>query len=73
MITCKGFCSNIKEKLESKTYDGGAKRCTCCGIFLFSQKSRCPCCNNRLRTKPRGGKKSLNASQLNLKYKIIWS
>lgn len=59
-MTCKGTCSRhqaIKPNGAGR-YESGQKRCQECEIFINADGYRCPCCNSKLRTKPR-----------NLKYK----
>ncbi len=37
-------------------YEHGQKRCSTCDIFMDWDGTYCPCCNNMLRTKPKGTK-----------------
>jgi hypothetical protein len=39
-------------------YESGQLRCSICSIFIFTNPERnvCPCCNTRLRTRPKGMK-----------------
>jgi uncharacterized paraquat-inducible protein A len=52
---CKGFCEDYQSKgtLMKFKYETGQKRCTRCDIFISVDGHRCPCCNTKLRTKPR--------------------
>lgn len=38
---------------RSGRYQDGAKRCSVCGIFMYTDETNCFCCNTRLRTKSR--------------------
>lgn len=57
---CKNICLKYKasKPVLSGRYRQGQKRCQICEIFIKWEGQYCPCCNMRLRTKPR-----------NLKYK----
>jgi hypothetical protein len=59
-MACKGICTRHKAQKQfgSGRYYTGQKRCQVCQIFITWNGLWCPCCNYRLRTKPR-----------NLKYK----
>lgn len=60
-MVCKGVeCVRHKAKKPQKgsRYANGQKRCQICEVFMLFAGSSCPCCNMKLRTKPR-----------NLKYK----
>ncbi|WP_428323612.1 hypothetical protein [Nitrosopumilus sp.] len=59
-MTCKGICDRYKAKKPVGTgrYAAGQKRCQVCEIFINWNGLNCPCCNYKLRGKPR-----------NLKYK----
>lgn len=59
-MVCNNLCSKYKDRKISGVgrYVRGVKRCQTCEIFIKWQGLWCPCCNMRLRTKPR-----------NLKYK----
>jgi len=37
-------------------YASGQKRCQICSIFMMHNGIKCPCCNYKLRTKPRNSK-----------------
>ncbi len=53
---CNGICDRYKAKKPNNNigrYSNGQKRCNSCEIFINWNGLRCPCCNNRLRTKPR--------------------
>ena len=56
-MNCKGICSryevssiNLK---NSGRYEKGQKRCTSCSVFIDYEGLKCPCCGNKLRTKPK--------------------
>lgn len=58
-MTCKGICTRYRaaNSWDAKShYISGHKRCQICQIFVESEGLRCPCCRNRLRTKPRNKK-----------------
>lgn len=59
-MSCKGVCGRYKAKKPTNMgrYASGQKRCQVCEIFINFAGNYCPCCNYRLRCKPR-----------NLKYK----
>ena len=59
-MSCKGVCDRLRALKPSGKgrYQSGQKRCQSCSIFITTIALRCPCCNERLRGKPR-----------NLKYK----
>lgn len=56
-MVCKGICDRYESKSPSDSnrhrYELGQKWCTDCEIFLKWDKPNCPCCGNKLRTKPR--------------------
>ncbi|MDH3501496.1 MAG: hypothetical protein OEL69_03195 [Nitrosopumilus sp.] len=55
-ITCNGICIRYKaskESFSSGRYRLGQKRCNSCELFLYWDGPFCPCCNYRLRVKPR--------------------
>ena len=55
-MPCKGICQHHKALKPTKgggRYVIGQKRCQTCGIYLNWKDLWCPCCGNRLRTKPR--------------------
>lgn len=58
-MACKGICVRYRALKPHKAgrYETGQKRCQTCGIFLYWDGLTCPCCGNRLRTKPRSRKK----------------
>jgi hypothetical protein len=53
---------SIKAPVENnaKRYRKGVKRCGNCGggIFIVTDKYRCPCCNERLRAKAKNSSKN---------------
>jgi len=52
---CRGVC--VKYDLPINSYlNGQLKRCTTCDIFLIEIYERCPCCNSKLRVKPKSSK-----------------
>jgi len=69
-MCCKGICSKYKSKVrrDKGIYKRGYKRCQLCNIFLKWDGLFCPCCNHRLRNKPRNPKCK---DRLNKELKII--
>lgn len=66
-MTCKGICTNYKAKKSGGLrYFVGQKYCTSCSIFIEWNDICCPCCKQKLRSKPR--RKSHKANLV--KYKI---
>ena len=64
-MSCKGLCDRYKAKKPAGSigrYASGQKRCLECCEYMLVSSFTCPCCNMRLRTKPR-----------NLKYKIKYA
>ena len=57
-MPCKGICHQHKPTWISQTlrYANGQKRCQCCEIYIKWDGLWCPCCNYRLRSKPRNKK-----------------
>jgi len=55
---CNGICTKYRALGSSgkERYAKGQKRCNSCGIFIYWDGLRCPCCNDRLRLSPRNGK-----------------
>jgi hypothetical protein len=53
-MSCKGIC--VRHKAQKPTgssrYAIGQKRCQICEIFLQWDGLWCPCCGNKVRTKP---------------------
>ena len=66
-MDCKGICIKYKANRPSnyQRYAEGQKRCQICEIFIYWDGRFCPCCEHRLRTKPRNStlKAKLRASQ----------
>lgn len=61
LMVCDGFtCTRYKAQkpIGAGRYQSGQRRCQICQIYINWNGNNCPCCNYRLRTKPR-----------NLKYK----
>jgi hypothetical protein len=55
---CNGVCTRYRAKRldNGGRYSKGQKRCQRCEIFIKWEGLWCPCCNYRLRTKPRNSK-----------------
>jgi recombinational DNA repair protein RecR len=56
VIFCKGVCEHLGttnfKTYHIQKYKNGFKYCSICTTW-FENYKRCPCCNNKLRTKPR--------------------
>lgn len=61
-MSCKGVCDRYKaiKPVGIGRYAAGQKRCQVCEIFINFNGNNCPCCNYKLRAKPR-----------NIKYKAM--
>lgn len=61
-FSCRRICLTIRAPVQnnSKRYKKGVKRCGNCGsgIFIKTTKHRCPCCNERLRSKAKNSSKN---------------
>ncbi len=59
-MACKGIeCKRHKAGKPPKgmgRYESGQSRCQVCAIFMFFNGIYCPCCNTKLRKKPRSMK-----------------
>lgn len=59
---CRGHCERFykfeKQGGNQKLYELGAKRCNvaCNGIYVKWDGTFCPCCQGRLRSRPRKSK-----------------
>jgi uncharacterized paraquat-inducible protein A len=54
--TCEKICLKYKIKYEHDVYSHkDVKRCPECQIFMKYEGVYCPCCNVRLRGRPRNG------------------
>ena len=55
-MICKGSCYHLCvkdfKKMHFQKYINGFKYCSICEKW-FEHYLRCPCCNNKLRTRPR--------------------
>jgi len=58
MNDCKGVCTRYKahKKGGISWYGNGFKWCQTCEMFLKADGVFCPCCNIRLRNKPKNKK-----------------
>jgi len=69
-MSCKGICHRIQHKRPntvSSIYANGISYCKTCEVWIKSDELKCPCCNFRLRKKPRSVKAKqsyLNAKNL---------
>lgn len=54
-MTCKGICTQYIAKFRPSLYrySDGQKRCQICSLFVNWEGVFCPCCNTKLRSKPR--------------------
>lgn len=57
-MTCNNICKKYKSKLilNNPRYTDSEKRCNGCEIFIKWDGYHCPCCKQKLRTKPRMSK-----------------
>ena len=64
-MTCRGTCDRYKAKkpFGMSRYAAGQKRCQDCEIFMNTAGNRCPCCNMKLRVRPRSLKSKQILSQ----------
>ena len=55
---CKGVCEQYKaESMPTHLrYKSGQKMCGVCNNFFSIKEFFCPCCNTKLRSKPRNRK-----------------
>ena len=59
ILPCMGRCKLYKPNKrigDGHRYLNGQKRCQECEVFVLWDGIRCPCCNGRLRSKPKGSK-----------------
>jgi len=54
-MVCKGICIRykVKKPVQRGRYSSGQKKCQYCDIWMMTEKTNCPCCGLKLRTKPR--------------------
>ena len=52
---CKGICSKYVDGTK-KRYSNGQKFCKNCHVFIKWVGLWCPCCNQKLRTRPQAKK-----------------
>ncbi|MCZ6582346.1 MAG: hypothetical protein O6761_04150 [Thaumarchaeota archaeon] len=66
-MACRGICTRYKANgIPSRgRYKNGHKRCQPCDIFIVYEGRFCPCCDVRLRTKPRNKKYKAKLRKLN--------
>ena len=59
--TCHGLCERLKSHSikNNLRYQMGHKRCSLCALFFITDEIRCPCCQTRLRVKPRTRKRKI--------------
>ncbi|MEK0336135.1 MAG: hypothetical protein QQN41_01725 [Nitrosopumilus sp.] len=59
--TCHGLCERLKSHSikNNLRYQMGHKRCSLCALFFVTDEIRCPCCQTKLRVKPRTRKRKL--------------
>lgn len=54
MIECKNKCEQYRFAVGYGSVKYGAsKYCSKCCLFMVVDEIKCPCCSNRLRTRPR--------------------
>ena len=61
MTSCNGICAGTKAKGQKSSfqkYKNGFSYCSVCRVWFgnWDNGIRCPCCNTKLRTKPRSHK-----------------
>lgn len=63
MRRCNGVCNRYKafKKSGKDWFKPGVKRCNMCEIFIEFEGNVCPCCNSRLSTRPKIGRKNVKA------------
>jgi hypothetical protein len=68
-MACQGKCSKYKAKkpVNNNRYILGQKRCQICSVWIIWDGYFCPCCNSKLRVKPR---KTPNKIALKLLLKV---
>ncbi|MGC2429222.1 MAG: hypothetical protein WA421_19480, partial [Nitrososphaeraceae archaeon] len=49
-----GNANNNNNNGRGGRYSIGQKRCQICDLFIKFEGVLCPCCNSKLRTRPRG-------------------
>ena len=74
-MACKGVCNRYNAQKPSNgigRYASGQRRCQECQIFINFNGRLCPCCNTRLRGKPRNKiyKEKLRIAQIEGKTQI---
>ena len=53
-MACCGICTRYETRIaHTHSYTMGYKYCRICTIFIKHEGAFCPCCNRRLKTKPR--------------------
>ena len=58
-MMCKNICSDYRKtgiRSSQSKYKHGFKYCSICEVWITQTSNRCPCCNNKLRTRPRSNK-----------------
>lgn len=61
-MSCKGVCIRYHSNKiikDHKVYNPNQKRCSKCEIFINFPGIYCPCCNYKLRLKPKSKKSRL--------------
>ena len=61
-MACKGVCNHYKitKRVNRCQYTDNQKRCQWCSIFIKWDGIWCPCCNHKLRSRPRNSKSKQN-------------
>ena len=54
-MSCVGVCKKYKKIRNYGTSD--SRFCPICNIFMHWGKNACPCCQNKLKSKPRNSKR----------------
>ena len=53
---CRGLCEKQPKRMQ---YIDGWKSCTQCGRFFKTKRLDCPCCNLKLKNKPKASKRKM--------------
>ena len=73
-MACKGVCNHYKitKRVNRCQYTENQKRCQWCSIFIKWDGIWCPCCNHKLRSRPRNSKSKQNFLKKNNSGDYLW-